>query len=91
MLYTSQEKFHNSTEKTLRYILSQTNETVESLRNVSDYLAAAKRIGVDSVTLPEDVQKSIDTIQTKINSSANSLSDAVDDNSGSIDNFLDQV
>lgn len=91
MLYTSQEKFHNSTEKTLSYILSQTNETVESLRNVSDYLAAAKRIGVDSVTLPVDVQKNIDTIQTKINSSANSLSDAVDDNSGNIDNFLDKV
>ncbi|KAF3453044.1 hypothetical protein FNV43_RR03477 [Rhamnella rubrinervis] len=91
VLYTSQEKFHNSTEKTFSYILSQTDETVESLRNVSDYLAAAKRIGVDSVTLPVDVQRNIDEIQTKINSSATSLSDAVDDNSDDIDNFLDRI
>lgn len=65
------------------------DDTVESLRNVSDYLAAAKQIGVNSVTLPADVQKNIDDIQTKINSSATTLSEKVDDNSGDIKNVLD--
>lgn len=65
------------------------DDTVENLRNVSDYLAAAKRIGVNSVSLPADVQKNIDDIQTKINSSATTLSDTVDDNSDDIKNVLD--
>ena len=91
MLYMGQGKLHDSTTDTLNYVVHQADVTVESLRNVSDYLAAAKRIGVDSVTLPLDVQRNIDNIQTKINSSATSLSDAVDDNSDDIDNFLDRM
>ncbi|KAH7546275.1 hypothetical protein FEM48_Zijuj01G0183000 [Ziziphus jujuba var. spinosa] len=91
LLYTSQGKFHGSTTDTLHYIINVADDTVENLRNVSDYLAAAKRIGVNSVSLPADVQKNIDDIQTKINSSATTLSDTVDDNSDDIKNVLDII
>ncbi|KAF9590254.1 hypothetical protein IFM89_032032 [Coptis chinensis] len=37
-------KFHGSTGDTLEYIVKQSNVTVDNLRNVSDYLSAAKSV-----------------------------------------------
>ncbi|KAL5547702.1 hypothetical protein UlMin_002933 [Ulmus minor] len=91
VLYTGQGKFHNSTTNTLDYVVHQADITVENLRNVSDYLSAAKRIGVDSVSLPARVQNSIDEIQTKINSSASTLSSTTEKNSKDIQNGLDSM
>ncbi|KAK2450613.1 transmembrane protein [Trifolium repens] len=89
VLYTAQGKFHESTSKTLEYVVSQADFTAENLRNVSDYLDAAKNIGVDAVFLPADVQKNIDTIKTKINSSAIELSTKTHENAEQIQNGLD--
>lgn len=89
VLYTGQGKLHDSTTSTLNYVVHQADVTVENLRSVSDYLAAAKRIGVDAVFLPEDVQNKIDLIQTKINSSATTLSKTTEDNSKQIQDGLD--
>lgn len=91
MLYTGQGKLHDSTKDTLNYVVHQADVTVENLRNVSDYLAAAKRIGVDAVFLPEEVQNKIDQIQTKINSSAMTLSKTTQDNSMQIQDGLDSM
>uniref|UniRef100_A0A5B7A766 Transmembrane protein n=2 Tax=Davidia involucrata TaxID=16924 RepID=A0A5B7A766_DAVIN len=91
VLYTGQGKFHNSTTKTLQYVVTQANTTVEKLRNVSEYLAAAKLIRVDQVFLPSNVQTDIDQIETKINSSASTLSDRALDNSNDIQDLLDSV
>ncbi|KAJ7979032.1 Transmembrane protein [Quillaja saponaria] len=91
VLYTGQGKFHRSSSNTLGYVVSQADITAENLRNVSDYLAAAKRIGVDAVFLPPNVQKSIDDIQTKINSSAANLSSKAEKNSKDIQDVLDSV
>ncbi|KAL5066459.1 hypothetical protein RYX36_028196 [Vicia faba] len=55
VLYTAQGKFHGSTSNTLEYVVSQADFTAENLRNVSDYLGAAKNIGVDAVVLPADI------------------------------------
>lgn len=91
VLYLGQGKFHGSTTNTLDYVVSQADVTVENLRNVSDYLAAAKRIGVEAVFLPTEVQNSIDRIQTKINSSATTLSDKTEENSKEIQDGLDSM
>ncbi|KVH90275.1 hypothetical protein Ccrd_007737 [Cynara cardunculus var. scolymus] len=50
------------------------------LRNVSDDLAAAKKIAVAQVFLPVDVQADIDNIQTKLNVSATELSKRTKEN-----------
>ncbi|XP_027904056.1 uncharacterized protein LOC114163882 [Vigna unguiculata] len=91
LLYTAQGKFHGSTINTLEYVVSQADFTAENLRNVSDYLDAAKKIGVDAVFLPADVQKEIDDIKTKINSSAVQLSSKTKDNSETIRDVIDAM
>ncbi|KAK7281458.1 hypothetical protein RIF29_09476 [Crotalaria pallida] len=85
VLYTGQGKFIGSTSNTLEYVVSQADFTAENLRNVSDYLNAAKKIGVDAVFLPSDLQKNIDDVISKINSSAVTLSTKTADNSDKIE------
>ncbi|XP_056851091.1 uncharacterized protein LOC108828495 isoform X2 [Raphanus sativus] len=90
-LYTGQGKFHASTTDTLDYVVRQANFTSESLRNVSDYLNAAKKVDVQSIVLPGDVLSSIDNIQGKINSSATTLSVQTMENQDRIQNVLDDM
>ncbi|GMH10851.1 hypothetical protein Nepgr_012692 [Nepenthes gracilis] len=91
VLYTGQGRFHDNTTRTLVYVINQADTTVWKLRNVSDYIAAAKQIGVDQVFLPSNVQTDIDEIQTKINTSASILADKAVDNSDGIQDVLDAV
>ncbi|KAG6409514.1 hypothetical protein SASPL_127554 [Salvia splendens] len=91
ILYTGQGKFHTSTINTLEYVVYQADTTSESLRNVSGYLAAAKQINVDQVILPPNVIGDIDSIQTKINSSASTLSTKTEDNSQKIKDLVQYV
>lgn len=89
VLYTAQGKFHGSTSNTLKYIVRQADLTAENLRNVSDYLDAAKNIGVDAVFLPSDVQKKIDGVKTKIAFASGELSTRTKDNSEKIQEGID--
>ncbi|MCL7028963.1 hypothetical protein MKW94_008653 [Papaver nudicaule] len=91
VLYTGQGKFHGSTIDTFEYVLKQGNLTVDSLRNVSNYLDSAQNIRVDRTLLPSDMQTKIDNIQTKINSSANALATRTDANKDKIQKTLDTV
>lgn len=91
ILYIGQGKFHNSTSKTLDYVGAQANLTVDNLRNFSSSLAAAKNIDVQHIFLPADVQGGIDSIQKKLNTSANDLSSQASNNLENIDNVLDTV
>ncbi|XVF34515.1 hypothetical protein REPUB_Repub18cG0065200 [Reevesia pubescens] len=91
VLYTGQGKFHASTTNTLDYAVNKADVTAENLRNVSDYLSAAKKISVDSVILSPDVQKGIDDIEKKINSSASTLSSQTGDNKEKIQHGLDRM
>ena len=75
----------------MEYVVNQSDTTVEKLRNVSEYLAAAKQVGVDQVFLPSNVQTDIDRIESKINSSASTLAVRTADNSGDIKYLLDSV
>ncbi|MQL93258.1 hypothetical protein Taro_025896, partial [Colocasia esculenta] len=91
VLYNGQGKFHTSTSNTLDYVVGQSNYTVENLKNFSDNLAAAKKVSVDRIFLPGDIQGKIDAIETKLNSSANTLANRTKDNSRKIQNVLDSV
>ena len=82
---------HSSTSNTLSYVVNQAAFTAENLRNVSDYLESAQKIGVEAVFLPSDVQKSIDEVQAKIGSAATTLSTKTQDNSKKIQDVLDAV
>ncbi|KAJ0075332.1 hypothetical protein Patl1_34644 [Pistacia atlantica] len=91
VLYTGQGKFHRSTTKTLEFVVNQSDTTVSNLRIVSDYLSAAKSIGVDQIHLPPTVQDSIDDVDKKINSSASNLEEETQKNSNDIQQILDAV
>ncbi|KAF5759832.1 hypothetical protein HanXRQr2_Chr16g0746151 [Helianthus annuus] len=91
VLYTGQGKFYHSTTKTLDYVVSQANTTAQNLRNLSDVLVSAKKIGVAQVFLPVQVQSDIDEIQTKLNSSSYTLSDTTEDNKDDIQRVLNSV
>ncbi|OVA03304.1 hypothetical protein BVC80_517g5 [Macleaya cordata] len=91
VLYTGQGKFHGSTTDTLEYVVKQGDITVENLQNVSGYLASAKKITVDKVFLPSDMQSKIDAIQSKINSSATTLATRTDENKDQIQDALDSM
>ncbi|CAN8258053.1 unnamed protein product [Cochlearia groenlandica] len=90
-LYTGQGRFHASTTDTLDYVVSQANYTSENLRNVSDYLNAAKKVDVQSIVLPQDILSSIDDIQRKINASATTLSVKTMENQDKIQDVLDSM
>lgn len=91
VLYTGQGKFHDSTKYTLEYVLGQADSTVDNLKSFSNYLTSAKRIGVNQVFLPQDVQNNIDKVNTMITSAANTLEDATKNNKNDIFSFLDTV
>ncbi|KAM0942713.1 putative transmembrane protein [Dioscorea sansibarensis] len=90
-LYNGQGKFHGSTSRTLDYVVSQANFTVENLQNLSDILSDSKKAGVNQVFLPGDMVKKIDDIDRKLNTSATELSTRATDNSKKISDTLDTV
>ncbi|KAF1864981.1 hypothetical protein Lal_00004354 [Lupinus albus] len=91
VLYIGQRSFHRSTTTTLQYVVDQADSTVDKLRNVSDFLAQAKQVGIDRVFLPANVQSDIDEAETKINTSATTLADQTKENSNNIQDLLDSV
>ncbi|XP_019437766.1 PREDICTED: uncharacterized protein LOC109343762 isoform X1 [Lupinus angustifolius] len=91
VLYIGQGSFHHSTTTTLHYVVDQADSTVDKLRNVSDFLAQAKQVGIDRVFLPANVQSDIDEVETKINTSATTLADQTKENSNNIQDLLDSV
>jgi hypothetical protein len=91
MLYGGQGKFHKSTTTTLNFVVSQANFTVDSLRNLSDSLSAAKRVDIARILLPADVQDQINEIQGKLNATATDLGTRTTDNSEKINTLLNQV
>ncbi|XP_060216223.1 uncharacterized protein LOC132643701 isoform X2 [Lycium barbarum] len=91
ILYTGQEKFHSSTINTLDYVVHQANATADNLMNVSLYLAAAKQLAVDKILIPANVQTDIDYVQTKITSSASTLSTKTADNKDDTEHLIQSV
>lgn len=91
VLYMGQGQFHSSTTNILGYVVDQADTTAEKLRSVSYYLSAAKKIGVGSLSLPEEIQSKIDNVQSQINGYANILSDKTAKNKDVIKETLNSV
>ncbi|XP_051129251.1 uncharacterized protein LOC127250135 isoform X2 [Andrographis paniculata] len=91
ILYNGQGKFHKSTISTLEYVVRQADATSNNLRNVSEYLSAAKQITVDQVSLPPNSQSDIDQAQSKIDSSATTLTDTTRNTSQRVKNLIQSV
>ena len=90
-LYTGQGKLHASTSHTLDYVVDQAEFTVENLQNFSYKLADAKKVSVAENFLPVDVQKKIDDIDAKLNTSSSQLASRTKKNSKEIRDWLDYV
>ncbi|RLM73958.1 uncharacterized protein C2845_PM15G23200 [Panicum miliaceum] len=67
--------------KTVDYVVGQGDLTADNLRNFAGSLAAAKNITIDQIFLPADVQRKIDIVEEKLNSSANEFSTRLLENS----------
>ncbi|KAJ4829666.1 hypothetical protein Tsubulata_034580 [Turnera subulata] len=91
VLYTGQGKFHSSTTGTLDYVVNQANSAADNLAIVSDYLSAAKGVGVDQFFLPATDLNNIDKVKNMINVSANILKKDTEKNSDTIRTVLQAI
>ncbi|CAL5328623.1 unnamed protein product [Camellia sinensis] len=90
-LYIGQAKFKTSIVDVLTFILVQANTTVQKLKDIFNYLLAAKNIGVGKMLLPADLQANIDEIQREINVIADNLQNVTANSSKDLRNFLDPM
>lgn len=91
VLYTGQGKFHESTTNTLNYVVSQSNDTVYNLNNVSSILSVAKGIQVNQVSLPAVVKNDIDRVHKMISDASRTLQFQTRKNEKDIKHALDDV
>ncbi|RYR37221.1 hypothetical protein Ahy_A09g042143 [Arachis hypogaea] len=81
LLSVGQDKFHGEALGTLQYVVNQSDYTVQTLRNVTEYLSLAKTINVNQIPLPSDVMDDIDKLNVDLNTAANTLSEKTEENS----------
>ncbi|WOL18337.1 hypothetical protein Cni_G27131 [Canna indica] len=91
VLFHGQEKFHGSTSSTLDFVVGQSNTTVSNLRNFSNNLADANKVGVGQISLPADQKATVDAVVRRLNNAANDVSSRTSDNSKKIQDYLDTV
>ncbi|KAK4260723.1 hypothetical protein QN277_003801 [Acacia crassicarpa] len=84
LLSVGQNKFHGEALHTLHYVVNQSDYTVKTLRNVTEYLSLAKTINVTQIILPSDVMEDIDSINLDLNTAADTLSEKTNENSARI-------
>ncbi|ESW15007.1 hypothetical protein PHAVU_007G036200 [Phaseolus vulgaris] len=91
LLSVGQDKFHDQALDTLHYFVNQSDYTVQTLRNVTEYLSLAKTINVTRIVLPSDVMDSIDKLNVDLNTAANTLSEKTNENSVKIRRVFNDV
>ncbi|KAM7463476.1 hypothetical protein LguiA_031597 [Lonicera macranthoides] len=84
LLSVGQDEFHGEALHTLDYVVHQSDYTVQTLRNVTQYLSLAKTVNVAQVYLPSDVEQDIDKLNIELNSAADTLMEKTSENSGKI-------
>ncbi|KAL1189941.1 hypothetical protein V5N11_012701 [Cardamine amara subsp. amara] len=84
ILSVGQDKFHNEALHTLKYVVNQSDYTVEILQNVTQYLTLAKTINVTRISIPSDVMGEIDKLNVNLNSAAQTLEEKTSDNAAKI-------
>lgn len=76
---------------TLNYVLNQSEFTVQTLRNVTEYLSVAKNVSVAQIFLPSDVKDDIDRLNADLISAANTLELKTNENSNQIRRVFNTV
>ncbi|BAT98976.1 hypothetical protein LR48_Vigan06g130900 [Vigna angularis] len=91
VLSFGQEKFNGEAIDTLHYVVNQSNYTVHTLRNVTEYLSLAKSIKVAEMFLPSDIMEDIDNLNVDLNTAADTLSNHTNENSVKIRKVFNAV
>ncbi|XP_042502415.1 uncharacterized protein LOC122079771 [Macadamia integrifolia] len=91
LLSVGQDEFHDKVFDTLKYVVNQSDYTVQTLRNVTDFLSIAETINVDEVFLPSNVKDEIDKLNVDLNTAANTLTEKTSENSGKIRKVFNAV
>jgi hypothetical protein len=84
LLSVGQDKFHTEAMHTLKYVVNQSDYTVEILQNVTQYLSLAKTINVTQIVIPSDVMGEIDKLNVNLNTAAVTLGETTTDNAAKI-------
>ncbi|KAK8636762.1 hypothetical protein V6N13_124500 [Hibiscus sabdariffa] len=91
LLSVGQDEFHGEVLRTLKYVVNQSDYTVQILNNVTQYLSLSKTVNVADVFLPSDVLTDIDKLNIDLNSAADTLADKTDENAGKIRRVFNAV
>lgn len=91
LLSVGQARFHGEAMETLNYVVNQSEYTVDTLRNVTEYLSLAKTVSVAQIFLPSDVKDDIDRLTVDLNAAADKLELKTDENSGKIRHVFNTV
>ncbi|XP_010427929.1 PREDICTED: uncharacterized protein LOC104712678 [Camelina sativa] len=84
LLSVGQDKFHTEAMHTLKYVVNQSDYTVEILQNVTQYLSLAKTINVTAISIPSNVMDEIDKLNVNLNTAAVTLEEKTTDNAAKI-------
>ena len=91
LLSIGQEEFHGEVLHTLKYVVNQSDYTVQILKNVTQYLSLAKTINVAQVFLPSDVMTDIDKLNIDLNTAADTLTEKTSENAVKIRTVFNAV
>lgn len=91
LLSVGQDEFHGEVFSTLKYVVNQSDYTVQTLRNVTGYLSLAKNISVAQIYLPSNVMSDIDKLNQDLNAAADTLAEKTSENSGKIRRVFNAV
>ncbi|KAG8382805.1 hypothetical protein BUALT_Bualt05G0115900 [Buddleja alternifolia] len=91
LLSVGQVEFHEEALDTLNYVVNQSEYTVETLRNVTEYLSMAKTVNVAQIFLPSDVKDDIDRLNVDLNTAADTLEQKTKENSRHIRKIFNAV
>ncbi|CAL4951135.1 unnamed protein product [Urochloa decumbens] len=80
VLLYGQSKFHEEATQTVDFVVNQSDFTIQSLRNVTEYLSFAKTITVAALYLPSDVQDQIENLKGDLNKAADTISQKTAEN-----------
>ncbi|KAJ3700773.1 hypothetical protein LUZ61_004478 [Rhynchospora tenuis] len=80
LLTVGQNKFNSEAIETLNFVANQSDFTVQTLKNVTDFLSFARTINVGPVNLPSDVQQQIDKVKGDLTDAAGTISQKTQEN-----------
>ncbi|GJS82380.1 ion transport domain-containing protein [Tanacetum coccineum] len=91
LLSVGQDEFHSEAVDTLNYVVNQSDYTVQTLVNITGYLALEKTVNVAQFYLPSDVKDSIEKLNVYLNKASDTLGRKTHQNSLKIRNVFDAV